>query len=63
MREDYGYIDEIMKDIPTDLVICGHFHIQTDYIRMGKRIINPGAIGVYLHKNGKACYMILHGED
>lgn len=63
MREDYGNIDELMKDIPTDLIICGHFHIQTDYIRMGKRIINPGAVGVSLHKNGKACYMILHGED
>ena len=63
MRSDYDYIDDLITQIDTNIVICGHFHIQTEYVRKGKKIINPGAIGVPLHSKGKTQFMILHGEN
>lgn len=63
MRPDYDYIDELLKNMPSNIVICGHFHVQTDYIRKGVRVINPGAVGVALHSNGLAQFMILTGEN
>lgn len=62
MRPDYNYIDELAEQLETQMVICGHFHIQTEYERKGRLIINPGAIGVPLHSKGKPQFMILHGE-
>lgn len=63
MRSDYDYIDDLLKNMPSDLIICGHFHIQTDYVRNGVRVINPGAVGVALHSEGLAQFMILTGKD
>ena len=63
MRSDYDYIDDLITQIDTNIVICGHFHIQTEYVRKGKKIINPGAIGVPLHSKGKTQFMSLHGEN
>lgn len=62
MRPDYNYIDELADQLETQMVICGHFHIQTEYERKGRLIINPGAIGVPLHSKGKTQFMILNGE-
>ncbi len=63
MRPDYEYIDELSKKLDTQMVICGHFHIQTAYEKNGKLIINPGAIGVPLHSDGKAQFMILSDDQ
>lgn len=63
MRPDYDYIDGLVDKLPTGLVLCGHFHIQTDYTRRGKRIINPGAIGVPLHSGGKTQFLLLNGNN
>ncbi len=62
MRPDYDYIDQLAENLENQMVICGHFHIQTEYERIGKRIINPGAVGVPLYSEGKAQFMILNGE-
>ena len=61
MREDYDYIDELTKRLETELTICAHFHIQSKYIRNGKLVINPGAVGVPLRSNGQAQFMMLEG--
>lgn len=63
MRSDYDYINQIVKDLKVNLIICGHFHIQTQYERKGILIVNPGAVGVPLHSGGKTQFMILHGAD
>lgn len=63
MRPDYEYIDNLLKNMPSNLIICGHFHIQTDYVRNRVRIINPGAVGVALHSKGLAQFMTLTGKD
>lgn len=63
LRKDYDYIDELSKKLETNLTICAHFHIQMDYTRNGKRIINPGSIGVPLESDGKTQFMILYDKD
>jgi len=63
MCSDNGYIDGVVEQIETALVICGHFHIQTAYKRKGKLIVNPGALGVPLHSNGNTQFMILHDTN
>ena len=63
MRSDYAYIDGLVLRLPTALTVCGHFHIQTDYVRNGKRVVNPGSVGVPLHSGGKTQFLILHGHD
>ena len=63
MRPDYEYIDNLLENMPSNLIICGHFHIQTDYVRNDVRVINPGAVGVALHSNGLAQFMTLTGKD
>lgn len=62
MRTDYEYIDDVAKRLNSQMVICGHFHIQIAYERKGKLIINPGAIGVPLRSKGKSQFMILSDE-
>lgn len=63
MRPDYEYIDNLLENMPSNLIICGHFHIQTDYARNDVRVINPGAVGVALHSNSLAQFMTLTGKD
>ena len=63
MRPDYPYIKELTSKLSTELTICGHFHIQTDYTKNGKRILNPGSIGVPLYSPGKAQFLILNGRN
>ena len=63
MRKDYDYIDDLVKELPNELTICAHFHIQSIYVRFGKTVINPGAIGVPLHSGGKAQFMMLESGE
>lgn len=63
MREDYGYIDDLTMELETELTICGHFHIQTEYIRNGRRVINPGSVGVPLKSVGKTQFMMLYDHE
>ena len=60
LREDYDYIDSLTQKLETELTICGHFHIQSQYIRNGKCVINPGSVGVPLKSGGKAQFMMLY---
>jgi len=63
MREDYDYIDELAQQLETQMTICAHFHIQTQYERKGKMIVNPGSVGVALGVAGRAQFMMLVGEN
>ncbi|MCR5801981.1 MAG: metallophosphatase family protein [Lachnospiraceae bacterium] len=63
LREDYDYIDELTKKLETELTICAHFHIQSEYVRNGKRVVNPGAVGVPLKSGGKTQFMMLHDNS
>ena len=63
MREDYPYIDGLTRKLETELTVCGHFHIQSKYMRHGHIVINPGAVGVPLRSGGKTQFMMLSGAD
>ena len=63
MRPDYDYIDELLENISAELILCGHFHIQTEDVRNRTRVINPGAVGVPLHSGGLGQFMILKGSE
>ena len=63
MREDDSYIDELTRKLETELTVCGHFHIQSRYMRNGHIVINPGAAGIPLRSDGKAQFMMLSGID
>ena len=62
LREQHVYIGERTKQLETGLTICGHFHTQTAYERNGRRVINPGAVGVPLESGGQTQFMMLYGE-
>ncbi len=52
----------IMENNPNDYILCGHSHIQGKIEHNGKTVLNPGSVGVSLHSNGKAQFMILKGS-
>ncbi len=63
LREDCDYIDEVTARLETELTICGHTHMQGEFERNGRRVINPGSVGVPLKSDGKTQFMILYDES
>ena len=51
----------IMDNDPNDYILCGHTHIQGKIEHNGKTVLNAGSVGVPMHSNGKAQFMILRG--
>ncbi len=62
LREDYDYIDDLTRKLETELTICAHFHVQSEYTRNGKCVVNPGSVGVPLRSDGKTQFMMLYGD-
>jgi hypothetical protein len=54
---------EIMEEVNTSIILCGHTHIQNKIEYKGKIVLNAGAVGVPLHSDGKSQFMILHESD
>lgn len=42
----YSEIDQILKDIKEDIVVCGHSHVQRIVKTSKKTIINAGSVGL-----------------
>ncbi len=63
MREEYDYIDDLTSRLETELTICAHYHIQSEYSRNSKTVINPGAVGMPLKSGGKTQFMMLYDKD
>ena len=51
----------IMEENQADYILYGHTHVQGKISYQHKVAYNPGSVGVSLHGNGKAQFMILHG--
>lgn len=49
----------IIDQCPYRYIICGHTHVQNATAYGDKIVLNPGAVGVSLHSDGKAQFMIL----
>ncbi len=51
---------QIIDDCHTRYILCGHTHIQAEYVQNEKFVLNPGAVGVPLYSaNGNAQLMIM----
>lgn len=52
-----------LEGIETDVVVCGHTHVQFDVDAGGKRVINPGSVGQPRDGKPGAAYAVLDGDD
>ncbi len=50
-------IRPMIENVPQDIIVCGHTHIQFDRTIDGKRIINAGSIGLQSRADG-ACWAL-----
>lgn len=53
----------IMENDSNDYILCGHTHIQGRIEHNGRMVLNAGSVGVPLHSNGRAQFMILRGTQ
>ena len=53
----------IMEENTSSYILCGHSHVQGKIEHNGKLVLNAGAVGVSLHGDGKAQFMILEGSE
>lgn len=51
----------IMENHSNHYILCGHTHIQSKIEHNGKLVLNAGSVGVPMHSNGKAQFMLLKG--
>lgn len=54
---------EIMDSTNTDVILCGHTHVQGKIVHNGKTVLNPGSVGIPFLSDGRAQFMLLHGRD
>lgn len=55
--------ERFLEKAAADLVLHGHTHIQGVTVHRGKKLLNPGSVGLSLQAGAKAQFAILHGED
>lgn len=60
---DTDRIREIMDSVEEKMIVCGHTHKQGKEEHNGKKVLNTGALGMALGSDGKAQFLILHGEN
>lgn len=53
---------EVMNNVKTSIILCGHTHIQRKLVHNDKCVLNPGAVGVPFYSEGKTQFLILHGD-
>ena len=53
----------IMEENDASYILCGHSHVQGKIEHNGKIVLNAGAVGVSLHGDGKAQFMILEAVE
>lgn len=57
--EDSVEVDEVTKEIPEDILICGHTHKPYYRVVNGKHVINPGSAGKPKHGTPDAVYALV----
>lgn len=63
MLPDNARTIEIMNNVTSSVILCGHTHVQRKIVHNKKCVLNPGAVGIPLHSEGKAQFLILHRND
>ena len=59
----YKMDKEYISSIEEDFILCGHTHKGTDLFISGKRIINPGSVGMPLDGKKMARIVFLTSND
>ena len=59
---DNPNMEKIMEQLDVDYLVSGHTHIQESRMYGRKKLIHPGAVGIAWYYEGKAQYMIFHGN-
>lgn len=54
---------EIIDTCEENIILCGHTHVQDKIEYNGKIVLNPGAVGVSLHGDGKAQFLLLESSE
>ena len=44
---------EVMNCVKTSIILCGHSHVQRKIVHNEKCVLNPGAVGLPLFREGK----------
>lgn len=52
-----------LEYLETSVLLCGHSHEQGTFEYLGKKIINPGSVGIPWNYNGKTQFAIIHGTE
>lgn len=58
-EKDDARIDGVIKQMDADYLLCGHSHKQYLYQNHGKKIINPGSVGLPQGSDSRAQYLLL----
>lgn len=56
-------LEEIIKDVESDLIFCGHTHLPAQLNFNNKTIVNAGSIGRPLTKEPQISYVIVNYSD
>ncbi|MBQ7287019.1 MAG: metallophosphoesterase family protein [Candidatus Gastranaerophilales bacterium] len=57
-------VEEMVKDSPADVILCGHTHIPCGYsLNSGKTIINVGSVGRSMTQDKNAVYLQMTIDD
>lgn len=56
-------LEEIVKDLPHDIIFCGHTHIPAKLGYKNKTILNVGSVGRPLTPEPHMCYAIINYFD
>lgn len=51
-----------LNALGTDLLLCGHSHAQGSFSYGGKKLVNPGSVGIPHGHGGKAQFAMLHSD-
>lgn len=57
-------IEEMLKGVNADLILCGHTHIPCGYqTTKGQTVVNDGSVGRPFTHDPKACYVVIDFKD
>ncbi len=57
-----AHTEEVLERCEEKMLLCGHTHVQGRLEYGGKILLNPGAVGLPLEKDGRSRFVILHGD-
>jgi putative phosphoesterase len=53
---------DVLATVEAEVVVCGHVHVRYDRVVAGKRVVNPGSVGLPYEREPGA-YWALFGPD